>query len=480
MRNEAEKITNTQKPEPKKKKFKLKMPDTYVVLFILMIVCAIGTYFVPAGEFNRIENNGITVVEPESYERIEQTPVGITDIFLSYPRGMIETANIIMLILFIGGAFKIMEASGAVNAGIMGLIKRFENRKFTLIVILGILFSLLCTTGFSANATIAFIPIGILIAKALKLDAVAGVAIVFLTSMAGFNTAFLNPKTLGVAQEIAELPLFSGLTYRVILYILFAAATILYVIWYSNRILKDPSKSFMGEEKFQTSDGDDELSKAQKFTGRHALVLLLFVAGIAFYVYGSLVHDFDMNDMTAIFLVIAIGAGIIGRLNSTEIVNNFMQGAQNLVYGALVVGAARAVVFILEDGRILDTVIYAMSIVLEPLSPIAGAIGMLVANGVFNFFVPSGSGQAVVTMPVWTPLADMLEINRQVAVQAFQLGDGFTNSLFPTSGILMASLAIGGVPYSAWLKFIWRIMLIWFAIGAVALAMGVIINWGPF
>ncbi|WP_019153534.1 YfcC family protein [Robertmurraya massiliosenegalensis] len=455
------------------------MPDTYVVLFLLMIVCAIATYVIPAGEFERIEKDGITIVDPESYQQVEKTPVGIADVFLSYPLGMIDTANIIILILFIGGAFRVMEASGAVNAGIMALINKLENRKFVLITILGILFSFLCTTGFSSNATIAFIPIGILIAKALKLDAIAGVAIVFLTSMAGFNTAFLNPKTLGVAQEIAELPMFSGLTYRVILYVIFAVATIIYVIWYCNRILKDPSKSFMGEQKFSNKDQETSLNKDQKFTTRHALILLLFVAGIAFYVYGSLTYDFGMNDMTAIFVVIAIGAGIIARMNSTEIVNNFMEGAQNLVYGALVVGAARAIVFILEDGRILDTVILAMSNTLEPLSPITGAIGMLFANGLFNFFVPSGSGQAVVTMPIWTPLADILDINRQVAVQAFQLGDGFTNSLFPTSGILMASLAIGGVPYSAWLKFIWRIMLIWFVLGAIALAIGQLINWGP-
>ncbi|GGE27605.1 hypothetical protein GCM10011391_02540 [Pullulanibacillus camelliae] len=458
-----------------------KMPDAYVILFILVVLCAVATYFIPAGEFKRVQHGDITIVDPKSYHAIQQSPVGITAIFLSFSRGMIDTANIIFLILFIGGAFKIMDASGAIHSGIMTLINKMQKRKFLLIAILGILFSLLCTTGFSANATIAFIPIGLLIAKSLKLDAIAGVAIVFLTSMSGFNTAFLNPKTLGVAQQIAELPMFSGLTYRVVLYVVFAMATILYIIWYCNKILKDPSKSYMGQRRFagneeQMDDGDI----SHTFTLRYGLILLLFVLGIAFYVYGSLKFGFGMEEMTAIFLVIAIGAGLLAKMNSNEIVSNFMQGAQNLLYSALIVGAARAVVFILEDGKIIDTIIHALSTTLEPLSPMAGAIGMLWANAIFNFFVPSGSGQAVVTMPIWTPLADLLNINRQVAVQAFQLGDGFTNSLFPTSGILMASLAIGGVPFSAWLKFIWRIMLIWLVLGSIAIAIGVMINWGPF
>jgi len=464
----------------KKRKFTLKMPDVYVLLFLLVVVAAIATYIIPAGEYDRIEQDDITIVDPNSFQYIEQTPASISDIFMSIPEGMIDSANIIFLILFLGGAFKIIETSRAINAGILTLIKKFEHRRSLLIVILGSTFALLLTTGFSANATVAFIPIGILIARALSLDAIAGVAIVFLTSMSGFNIAFLNPKVLGIAQQVAELPLFSGLGYRLILFVAFTLTTLLYILWYCRRIQRDPMKSYMGENNFFTDDSNIDMNIDVTFNMKHTFILLLFVLGLAFYVYGALNLDFGMNEMTAIFLIIAIGAGIIAGLNADEIVSQFMEGMRGLVYAAFIVGVARAVVFILEDGKVVDTIIHSFAYILEALPPSVAAVGMLWANAIFNFFVNSGSGQAMVTMPIWTPLADILGISRQVAVQAFQFGDGFTNSLFPTSGTLMAALAMGGVPYGAWLKFIWRLMLIWMILGSFAIYIGMLFNWGPF
>ena len=393
---------------------------------------------------------------------------------------MIDSGNIIFLILFLGGAFRVMEASGAINTGIITLMQKFKNNKTLLIIILGSLFSLLLTTGFSANATVAFIPIGLLIAKALKLDAIAGVAIVFLTSMTGFLIAFLNPKVLGIAQQVAELPMFSGIGYRIILFIVFTSITILYIIWYIKKIQRDPSKSFMGEKKFSDDVSEVDIHSEVKFTVKHTLVLSLFILALGFYVYGALNLDFGMNEMTALFLVIAIGSGMIAGLKSNEIVTEFMEGARGLMYAALITGAARAVVFVLEDGKIIDTVIHALAIPLENLPPSIAAIGMLWANAIINFFVNSGSGQALVTMPIWTPLADILEVNRQVAVQAFQFGDGITNLIFPTSGTLMAALAMGRVPYGAWVKFIWPLILIWMVLASLAIYIGMLFNWGPF
>jgi len=479
MINTGKNLNKTLNKEPKKKS-KFKFPDVYVVLLLLLILCAVLTYIVPAGEYERIEKDGITLVNPESYTHVEQSPVGLGGILMSIPEGMIQASDIIFLILFLGGAFRVMEHTGAINAGVMTLVNKLEHKKSVLIVILGFMFSLLCTTGFSSNATVAFIPIGLLIAKSLKLDAIAAVAIVFTTSMAGFNVAFLNPKTLGIAQTIAELPMFSGISYRIVLFVIFTAVTLGYILWYCRRISEDPSKSLMGEHKFGPDAEEIEIDKNLKFTKQHALVILVFVAGLGYYVYGSLKLGFGMNQMTAIFVVIAVFVGIIAKMSSTEVVTSFMDGVKSLVYAALVTGVARSIVIILEDGKILDTIINVMAMQLEPLSPIAGSIGMLIANGIFNFFVPSGSGQALITMPIWTPLADMLEINRQIAVQAFQFGDGFTNSLFPTSGILMAALTMAGVPYDKWLKFIWRLMVIWFGLGAVALVVANLINWGPF
>lgn len=465
-----------------KRKFSFKMPDVYVLLFFLVIFASIATYFVPSGEYDRVENeeNEITEVDPTSFHFVEADPVGISDIFMSITEGMIDSGNIIFLILFLGGAFRVMEASGAINTGIITLMQKFKNKKTLLIIILGSLFSLLLTTGFSANATVAFIPIGLLIAKALKLDAIAGVAIVFLTSMTGFLIAFLNPKVLGIAQQVAELPMFSGIGYRIILFIVFTSITILYIIWYIKKIQRDPSKSFMGEKKFSDDVSEVDIHSEVKFTVKHTLVLSLFILALGFYVYGALNLDFGMNEMTALFLVIAIGSGMIAGLKSNEIVTEFMEGARGLMYAALITGAARAVVFVLEDGKIIDTVIHALAIPLENLPPSIAAIGMLWANAIINFFVNSGSGQALVTMPIWTPLADILEVNRQVAVQAFQFGDGITNLIFPTSGTLMAALAMGRVPYGAWVKFIWPLILIWMVLASLAIYIGMLFNWGPF
>ncbi|WP_255585174.1 YfcC family protein [Virgibacillus saliphilus] len=464
----------------KKRKAKFKMPDVYVLLFFLVVLASVATYVIPAGEYDRVEQNDITVVDPDSFHSVEQSPVGISNIFMSIAEAMIDSADIIFLILFLGGAFRLMEASGAINAGVLSLINKFENRRSLLIVLLGSMFALLLTTGFSANATVAFIPIGILIAKALKLDAIAGVAIVFLTSMTGFTIAFLNPKVLGIAQQVAELPLFSGIGYRIVLFVVFTVITILYILWYCKRIQDDPSKSYMGENKFPHDTSEVSIDTDIKFTVKHSIVLLLFIAGMAFYVYGALNLDFGMNEMTALFLVIAIGSGIITGLNANEIVAEFMNGMRGLVYAALIVGAARAVVFVLEDGKIVDTIINGFAQVLELFPSDIAAIGMLWANAIFNFFVNSGSGQAMVTMPIWTPLADILGITRQVTVQAFQFGDGITNLLWPTSGTLMAALAMGGVPYGAWFKFIWRLILIWMILASIAIYVAMLFNWGPF
>lgn len=465
---------------PKKKK--LQMPDTYLILFILIVCSAIATYIIPSGEFERIEEEGITKVIPGTYSGVESSPANLMDFFLSFQNGMVEAASLIFLVLFTGGAFAVIEASGAINAGIKAAIDKTRNKKVILIIVVTALFSLGGSVGIVANSVIAFVPIGIMLARAMKLDALIGVSIIYLGAYAGFNAGFMNPFTLGIAQQIAELPLYSGITFRIILYIVIVAVTIIYISWYTKKIIKDPSQSIMGERRFQNSENEssDNNLESTKFTLTHKIILIFFAFCLVFYIYGTRQFDWEVDEMSAMFVAIAIGAGIIARMGGNEIIRHFMKGAQNLVYGALIVGVARAIVVVLEDGLILDTIVQGMAVALESSTPIVGAIGMFIGNAFFNILVPSGSGQAAVAMPILTPLADMLNIPRQVAVQAFQLGDGFSNSIIPTSGVLMASLAVGGVPYTKWFRFMWPLMTIWIAIGCIAVALGVIINWGPF
>lgn len=456
-------------------KKKWEMPDTYVILFIVLIAAAIATYIVPAGAFEREEVNGIERVVSGTYEVTEQNPVGVMDIFLALQTGMVESAGLIFLVLFAGGMFEVIEKSGAIKGGIMSAVDRMRGREFMLIAVISILFALGGATGAVANSVIPFVAIGVMLARALKLDAIVAVAITFGATFIGFSAGFLNPYTVGVAHSIAELPLFSGMLLRVIAFVLLVGVTIWYTWAYAKRLLKNPDKSLMGilEEK------DEEAEVDVPFTTRHKLILSWVGLALAFFVFAVIQFKWTTDHMAAFFVVIGLVSGIIAGMNYNKLTLTFLEGCKNLVYGALIIGVARAVLVVMEQGNILDTLVNALAAPLGALTPILSAIGMFIANSIFNFFVPSGSGQAAIIMPVQTPLADMIGVTRQVSVQAFQFGDGFSNSIYPTSGPLMASLAVAGVPWIKWAKWLLPLFVIWSVIAAGILAVGVLINWGP-
>ncbi|WP_353056621.1 YfcC family protein [Sporosarcina luteola] len=464
----------------KKKKITLGIPDAYVILFMILVLMAILTYIIPAGEFQREEVDGVTVVVPGSYEKIESSAVSPMDVFLAIQDGMIASAPLIFLVLIIGGSFAVIESTGAIDALILKTIEKTKNKEIVLITIVMVLFSIFGTLGIIVNAVIAFIPIGIILARSMKLDAIVGVSIIYLGAYAGFNTAFLDPLTTGTAQQIAQLPLFSGIGYRVIIYIAVLISTILYVAWYVKRIKKDPAKSVLGDNPFPKLEEKNELNEEVQITGTHKLVLLWLVLGIALYVFGVFKYEWSLNQMAAIFIIIAVGTAVIARLTPNRLVKEFFEGAKGLVYGAMIIGMARSIVVVLENGKILDTIVQGMANIMTPFTSVSGAIVMFIANELFNILVSSGSGQAVIVMPIMTPLADLMEIPRQVAVQAYKMGDGFTNVITPTSGILMANLAIAGIAWTKWIRFVFPLLLIWTVLGIIFLSIGVIIDWGPF
>lgn len=447
---------------------------------MILVLMAVLTYIIPAGEFQREEVDGVTIVVPDSYTQIESSAASPMDIFLAIQNGMIASAPLIFLVLIIGGSFAVIESTGAIDALILKTIERTKNKEIVLITIVMILFSIFGTLGIIVNAVIAFIPIGIILARSMKLDAIVGVSIIYLGAYAGFNTAFLDPLTTGTAQQIAQLPLFSGIGYRIIIYITILLATILYIAWYVKRIKKDPMKSVLGDNPFPKYEERDDLNKEVQLTGTHKLVLIWLVLGIALYVFGVFKYGWSLNQMAAIFIIIAVGTAVIGRLTPNRLVKEFFEGAKGLVYGAMIIGMARSIVVILEDGKILDTIVQGMATVMTPFTSVSGAIVMFIANELFNILVSSGSGQAVIVMPIMTPLADLMEIPRQVAVQAYKMGDGFTNVITPTSGILMANLAIAGIAWTKWIRFVFPLLLIWTVLGIIFLAIGVMMNWGPF
>ncbi|WP_399628955.1 YfcC family protein [Sporosarcina sp. SG10008] len=470
-------MTDSRTTDNKKVKRKWEMPDTYVILFLVLLLAVIATYITPAGSFDREEVNGIERVIPNTYSEVENNSAGLMDIFLALQSGMVQSGSLIFLVLFAGGAFEVIERSGAIKGGILRAVNKTQGKEFWLIAIISLLFALGGAVGAVANSVIPFVAIGIIIARALRLDAIVAVAITFGATFAGFNVGFLNPYTVGIAQSIAGLPLFSGMTLRIITFIVIVGITIFYTWRYAKKILDDPSKSLIGILEYSDDYKGDLIAP---FTVRHKLILSFVGLALLFFVFATIQFKWSIDHMAAFFIIIGLVSGIISGMNYNKVAHVFLEGCQKLVYGALIIGVARAILIIMENAQILDTAVYALAIPLETLPPVLAALGMFVANAALNFLVPSGSGQAMIAMPILSPLADMVGVTRQVAVQAFQFGDGFTNSIFPTSGPLMASLAVAGVSWIKWAKWMFPLFLIWCAIAVVMLVVGVLIGWGPF
>lgn len=469
-------VPENQQEAKNKKKRKFEMPDTYVILFIVLLIAVAATYIVPAGTFERELVDEVERVVPNTYAQTDSNPTGFMDIFLALQEGMVQSGGLIFLVLFAGGAFEVVERSGAIKGGILRAVNKTKGKEFLLIALVSILFALGGAVGAVANSIIPFVAIGVIIARALKLDAIVAVAITFGATFAGFNVGFLNPYTVGIAQSIADVPLFSGMGLRVIAFVVIVGVTILYTWSYAKKVLADPSRSLIGVLD-EGEEGESPLDAP--FTGRHKLILSFVGLCLAFFVYATIEFQWTIDHMAAFFIIIGIGAGIIAGMDYNKLTLTFLEGCKNLVYGALIIGVARAILIVMENALILDTFVQALSVPLEGLTPVFAALGMFVANGALNFLVPSGSGQAMIVMPILTPLSDMIGVTRQVAVQAYQFGDGFTNSIFPTSGPLMASLAVAGVPWIKWAKWMLPLLLMWTVIAVIMLTIGVLINWGP-
>ncbi|SDN43923.1 Uncharacterized membrane protein YfcC, ion transporter superfamily [Fictibacillus solisalsi] len=464
-----------------KKEKRVQRPDAYVLMFIIALLAAICSYVIPAGSFERVVKGEITSVVPGSYKLIEQTPVGIVQFFSAIPEGMTASASIIILVLFTGGTIAILEKTGAINSLIHSVVDKFKTRQLLFIAAVGLLFSLLGTTGIVVNSVIGFIPLGLIVARALKWDAMVGAAVIYLGTYAGFNATILSPTPLGLSQKMAELPMFSGMGLRVICYLAFVAATVGYLYFYSKKLQKT-NKSLLGDEWFpdkNTKSGSGSLEKIT-FHWKQKLILAVTALALIGYVFGAFKLGWTDTEMAGIFIFIAIIAGIIGGLQINDIAKTFLGGCQNLVYGALIVGMARSISVVLQEGNMLDTIVNSLANLLHGLNPVFGAVGMYLLSAFLHFFISSGSGEAVVLVPILTPLADLMHITRQVAVQAIMLGEGVVNSFNPTSGVLMGVLAASGIPYTKWLRFVLPLVAMWFVIGLVIIIIGVMINWGPY
>ncbi len=459
----------------------IKIPHTYALLFMIIVLATVMTYVVPAGQFAREKDpdTGRVFVVSGSFETVDNTPVTPWGLFKSIPKGMEKAGYIIFFVLMIGGAFGIIQKTGAIDAGISGVVKKMEGKERMVIPVTMSIFSLAGAMLGSAEELLPFYPIVITLALALGFDTITGTAMVLLGAGAGFAGAFLNPFTIGIAQGISGLPLFSGIGFRLISYAILLSITVIYVMRYAAKIQVNPelSPTYESDKKKHMHFNIETLPE---FTLSHKLVLLTLVAGLAVLGYGVVKWGFYITELTAMFLIIGIVAGIVGRLDINTIAESFVDGAKELVYGALIIGLATAIMVVMEEGSIMDTIIFSMANLVKGLPPALSGVGMFVVQSIINLFVPSGSGQAAVSMPIMAPMADVVGITRQSAVLAFQFGDGFTNVISPTSGYFMAAIAIGGIKWEKWAKWMLPLFVIWSAVGAILVAVSVGIHYGPF
>jgi uncharacterized ion transporter superfamily protein YfcC len=459
-----------------------KAPDTFVIIFSIIVLAALLTWIIPGGKYEKKVLDGKEQVDPASFHRVESQPQGIGAILMAPIRGVVDAALIIGFVLIVGGAFGIFQKSGAVDAGIAHLVRLHDHSdflKWATIPLFMILFSLAGAVFGMSEEVIPFVLIFIPLAIRLGYDSVVGVAVPFVGAGAGFAGAFLNPFTVGIAQGLAEIPLFSGIGYRLIVWSITTTIAILYVMRYALKIQADPARSVSYEmdEIRRSEHAEDETDHGEKLDLQHRLTLLIFALGMVVLVFGVLKYGWYIEEIAALFFALGILIALAGRLSVSEMTASFVNGAKDLVSTALLIGFARGILLISQDGQIIDTMLFALSQWVGKFHPILASAWMFLVQTFINFFIPSGSGQAALTMPIMAPLADLVGVSRQTAVLAFQFGDGFSNLIIPTSAVTMGVLTIAKISWTQWARWIFPLMLIFVLTSVLLLIPPYFIQW---
>lgn len=464
--------------ENKKKSFK--MPHTFVIIGIIILAAVALTWLIPAGKYVRLENAaGIKVIDPSQFSFIGRTPVNPFLIPLFIVKAFISKIDLLLVILFAGGAFHMVTQTGALHAVVAKLAKTFSGRLYIFIPILTLVFGLICTTQ-GVNLFIAFAPIMVMLSMAMGLDSITGAAIILLGGAVGFSTGSLNINTTIVAQEIAELPLYSGIEYRFVCFAVYYIATNIFLIRYAMKIHKNPELSPMYDlDKTSAFRDTVDLDSFGTMSLRKILIMAAFFAALIAIVYGGVKLGWGMQETAAVFLGLAIVEGALAGFGPSKISRDFLDGCKKMLGAAFIIGLASAISSIMKSGNIIDTVVYFLGGGLSLVPAFLQAPAMLIVNTVFNVFMTSGSGQAAAIMPIMSPVADLLGVTRQTAVLAFNFGDGFGNYVLPTSTALMGIISAANIPYDRWMKFVWKVFLLWMLVGMVLLIIAQAIHFGP-
>lgn len=457
---------------------RFKAPNTIVLMVGLLCFFAVLTWIIPGGAYEVIEVDGREVVDPASFHRVPSEPAGITDVLLAPVRGFTDPVAmlIITFVFIVAGAFSIVQRTGAFAQAIRRtavLFNRAEWLRPIFIPFFMVLFSFLGSTFGMAEELIIFIPLFVPLALALGYDSIVGVSIPFVGAYAGFSAAVVNPFTVGVAQGLAEIPVLSGSEFRIVLWLVMTTVAVFVVASYGRKVYRDPMVSRVYElDRERESVGLLDEENDTPMTWNQLVILFFFFASIALLIYGAVQLDWYIAEMAALFLALGVVSAVFGRLSGGEAAEAFVTGMKEVLGAVVVIALSRSVLLLITDARIVDTILHGLSGAIAGWHPIFSAEIMLLVQSVINFVVPSGSGQAALTIPIMAPLGDLLGITRQTVVLIFQLGDGLTNMIIPTSGVVMAVLGLARIPWSTWAGWMApRLLLLYLvAMGAVAVA----------
>ena len=461
------------------KKQKMQMPHTLVIITVIIALVTIATYIIPGGAYDTVVNeSGKTVVVNGTFKYIESQPQNIFKVLQAPIQGIVEGAEIIAFLFIVGGAFSVISKTQAIDFGILKIVQKFKGKEILVLPILMFMFSLGGATFGMSEESVAFIAILLPLVLALGYDSIVAMCVTYLACNLGFSSAMLNPFTVGIGQSIAEIPLYSGVEYRTITWFITTLVGCIFVMIYAMKIKKNPKLSPVFEsDQIKREKLKNVQSENADFKTSHKIIVLTLFAGLAIIVYGVLKLGFWIPQIAGIFLAVGLISGIVGKLTPNEMATSFTNGAKDMIGAAILIGFARSIMIIAQNANIIDTILFNLSNAIGHLPSLIAAYIMFPIQMFINFFVNSGSGQAALTMPILAPLGDLVGISRQLTVLIYQLGDGFSNAMFPTSGVLIACLGIAGVPYGKWLKWIMPLQIILFICSLGFITVASLIGW---
>jgi uncharacterized ion transporter superfamily protein YfcC len=464
-----------------------RFPTAYTILFVLIAIMAAFTWVLPAGQYERAANAalGKDAPVPGTYQLMEAAHQGVVDVmmapingFYSQASGMANAIDVSLFVLIIGGFLGVVNATGSINTGIARVMVRMKGREKWMIPVLMLLFAIGGTTYGMAEETLAFYVLLIPLMVAVGYDALTGVAVIMVGAGIGVLGSTINPFSTAIASNAAGIPFTQGLGLRLVILALAWLIGVAYVMRYAERVRKDPSKSLVAELKTSNEAHflrNHESHRDAVLTARQQFILMLFGATFVVMVWGVSMQGWWMAEMSALFLTSAIVIGLVGWLGEKPFTSAFVDGARDLLGVALVIGLARGIVVIMDQGKITDTILHYFEGWITGMSNVAFVNALFATEGLLSLLVPSTSGLAVLSMPILAPLSDFAGVPRDLAVTAFQTSIGITNLVTPTYAVVVGGLAIGRVPYQRWVRFIWPLMLMLTLLSMASLSAAVLL-----